>query len=74
MAFMTPSENFFNCNSADLFAEFREVLDCSINLLLSNARLGHDPRDGLPGRVMTMVSPRSTSSSNRAKCVLASEA
>jgi hypothetical protein len=48
MAFMTPSENFFNRDGAGLFAEFREVLDCAIDLFLSNARLGHDPRDGLP--------------------------
>lgn len=48
MAGVTPSENFFAGNGACLVAKFLDVLDSSIDFLLSNARLGNDPSDGLP--------------------------
>jgi hypothetical protein len=47
MAFVTQSENFFDGNGAGFFPEFLEVLDCSIDLFLSNAGLRDDPGDGL---------------------------
>jgi len=48
MAGVTPSENFFAGNGACLLPKFLDVLDSSIDFLLSNARLGNDPSDGLP--------------------------
>ena len=48
MAGVTPSENFFTGNDACLLAEFLDVLDSSIDFLLSNARLGNDPSDRPP--------------------------
>jgi len=48
MAGVTPSENFFAGNGTCLLPKFLDVLDSAIDFLLSNARLGNDPSDGLP--------------------------
>jgi hypothetical protein len=48
MAGVAPSENFFARNSTCCLAKFLDVLDGSIDFLLSNARLGNDPSDGPP--------------------------
>jgi hypothetical protein len=48
MAGVAPSQNFFARNDACLLPKFLDVLDSSIDFLLSNARLGNDPSDGPP--------------------------
>jgi hypothetical protein len=61
---IASTENFFARNGACLLAKFLDVLDGSIDFLLSNARLGHDPCDcvhriemspSLPFRNVTVV-------------------
>jgi hypothetical protein len=47
MAGVTPSENFFAGNGSCLLAKFLDVLDSSIDFLLSNVRLRDNPSDGL---------------------------
>jgi hypothetical protein len=47
MAGVTPSENFFAGNGACLPPKILDVRDSSIDLLLSNVRLGDNPSDGL---------------------------
>ena len=48
MAFVTPGQNFFAGYSACLHPKLLDVLDGSIDFLLAEASLGHDPSDDLP--------------------------
>jgi hypothetical protein len=48
MTGVAPSENFFTRDSTCCLAEFLDVLDSSIDFLLSNACLGNDPSDSPP--------------------------